>query len=80
MLAQSSQPSSLTLEPRISDSAAGIRGLMIHLKGTGYLSSKYYLNLVCTCICDCPYNSIPGVNSGWSLIMLPWSSTGGLIS
>ena len=68
---QSSQPSSLT-EPRISASAAGVRGFMIHLKGTGYLlSKKNYLNLVCTFICDCPYDSNPGVNSGLSLIMLP---------
>ena len=53
---------------------------MIHLKGTGNLSNTFHLNLVCTFICDCPYDTNPGVNSGLSLTMLPWSSTGGLIS
>ena len=78
MLAQSSQ-TSLT-ELRISASAAGVRGLMIHLKGTGYLSSEYHFNLVCTCIGDCPYDNNPGVNSGLSLTVLLCSLTGGVIS
>ena len=38
ILVQSPQPSSLT-EPRISASATGVRGFMIHLKGAGYLST-----------------------------------------
>ena len=42
---QSPQPSSLT-ESRISASATGVRGLMIHLKGTGYLlrESRWFQN------------------------------------
>jgi len=52
--------SSLT-ESWISASAAGDRGLIIHLNGTGY-------------------DSNPLVNSGLSLMVLPWSSAAGLMS
>ena len=75
------QGSSYT-EPRISASAAGVRGLMIHLNGAGKL--KMQINVkVSLQIYSChnrSYDANPLVNSALSLIVLPWLSTGGLIS
>ena len=68
--------------PRISASAAGVRGLIIHLNWTGHLSSRCYFvkMLVCIYICDHAYDKNPLVKSGFSSMVLPWSSTGGLMS
>ena len=75
---QCSQP--LT-ESRISASASGDRGLIIHLKGTGCLLSKSdFRNLLLEYLTEYIYVNNPAVNSGLSLMVFPWSSTGGLIS
>ena len=73
-------PSSLTAS-RISASAAGVRGLMIHLKGTGYLLSQGdFRRPLLVYLIEYIYDRSPLVNSGLSLMVFPWSSTGGLIS
>ena len=74
------QPSSLT-ESRISASAAGVRGLIIHLKGMGYLSSQSdFRSPLLACLIEHIYVNNPLVNSGLSLRVFPWSSAGGLMS
>ena len=76
--AQSSEWS-LLMDSRMSDSAAGDRGVMIHLKGTGCVLRQSDFSFVFTCMWF-PYDSKPLVNSGLSLMTFPWSSTGGLMS
>ena len=63
---RSSQPSSLT---RISALAAGVRGLMMHLKGNGVIrgSALVFMWLFLNAL----------VNSALSLMIVPWSSTCG---
>ena len=74
------QLSSLT-ESRISASAAGVRGIIIHLNGTGYLlSQSNFRSLLLAYRIEHIYVIIPVVNSGLSLRVFPWSSTGGLMS
>ena len=56
---------------------------MIHLKGTGYLLKGFQVisKLVCTFIhINQSYDNNPFLKSGLSLVILPWSSTGGLMS
>lgn len=67
---------------RINASAAGVRGVMIHLKGTGNLLRQRQndFKLVCIYIYDRPYDSNPLVNSGFTSRVFPWSSTAGLMS
>ena len=75
--------SSAVFDSRISASAAGVRGLMIHLKGTGYLVKGFHVisELVCTFyLYNQTYDTNPFVKSGLSLMILPWSSTGGFMS
>jgi hypothetical protein len=71
-------------ESRTSASAAGVRGLIIHLKGMGNLLSqsdfRSLLLQVQTYLIEHIYVDIPLVNSGLSSRVFPWSSTGGLIS
>ena len=76
------QPSSLTeIESRISASATGVRGLIIHLKGTGYLLIQNdFVSLLHAYMIEHIYENNPLVNSGLSLRAFPWSSTGGLMS
>ena len=69
------------MRARISASAVGDRGLMIHLKGRGNLiESKKCFSALLLFNYDYPYDSIPFVNSGLSLRVFPWSSTPGLMS
>ena len=71
------------METRISASAAGVRGLMIHLKGTGYLliQKSDFRNLLLAYLIETFfYVNNPVVNSGVSLRLFPWSSIGGLMS
>ena len=75
-----SQPSSLT-ESRISASAAGDRGLIMHLKGAGcLLNQSHFRSLLLAYLIEDTNVAIPPVNSGLSLRVFPWSSTGGLMS
>ena len=62
--------------------AAGVRGVMVHLKGTGNLlrQKQNDLKLVCIYICDCPYESNPLENSGFTSMVFPWSPMAGLTS
>ena len=53
----------------------------MHLKGTGYLLSQSdFRNLLLACLIEHIYVNNPEVNSGLSLTVFPWSSTGGLMS
>ena len=75
-------------ESRISASVAGVRGLIIHLKGEGYLflvlkKGKFQSSVSFPfAIFDLKYiyDNNPVLNSGLSLMVFPWSSTGGLMS
>ena len=67
----SRQTSSLT-ESRISASAAGVRGLIVHLKGTGYLLSQSdFRSLLLAYLIEHIYVNNPAVNSGLSLRVFP---------
>ena len=65
---------------RINALAAGVRGVVTHLKGTGNLQRQNDFKLVCIYICDRPYDSNPLENSGFTSRVFPWSSTAGLMS
>ena len=55
--------------------------MIIHLKGTGYLLSQSDLrSLLLAYVIKLIYVNKPVVNSGFSLRVLPWSSTGGFMS
>ena len=55
--------------------------MIIHLKGTGYLLSQNdFRNLLLAYLIEHIYVNNPLVNSGLSLRVFPWSSTGGLMS
>ena len=74
-------PSSPLIESRISNSAAGVRGLIIHLKGTGcLLSQSDFRSLLLAYLIEHIYVNNPAVNSGLSFRIFPCSSTCGLMS
>ena len=66
----------------MSASAAGVRGLIIHLNGAGELKmqSNVKASLQMYSYHGRTYDANPLVNSALSLIVLPWPSTGGLMS
>ena len=70
------------MESRTSAAAVGVRGVMLHLKGTGCLFKTKWILALSALVLNVifPYVSTPLVNSGLSLMTFPWSSTGGLMS
>ena len=72
--------SSTSRHSRITDSAKALRGVMVHLKGTGYLVGERFLLLFSEPRKEGPHEANPDVNSAFSRMLFPCSSFGGLIS